>query len=381
MMKGHANISVYQGACIISGLSIGSGVMAVPHFFVQNYWVIALVMIALAWMLCAMLNLMIAETAMRSNKDYQIVELFQEYLFPNAPSWVMWLVFITTIINFYLSLLTFSVAATEILTDLLQLPLMVTYGLVFCITAIPILFGLRTMAVSDTMAISIILVIISVMTIMSVKNASVPLRDDIGDLKSMLGLYSMASLAFIGIVSVPQLVTGLGDRQRHVPKAIFLGLGINAFLIISIAIGVSITATDVTEVAIIGWSEALGSTTHILGSLFVLLAIVTSYWGTAYGAAIIYQQRMSISYVSSWIWVVVPTLLMMLFINVGFIELMQASAGLLAVMLIFSIVPMYRASVKRTPNYKGYTLGVLGKNIGQIIVVIGFLLVVVGSIL
>lgn len=379
-MDNHKDISVFEGASIISGLSIGGGVMAVPYFFVQNNWWLALVVIACALWLCAMINLMIAETAMRSNKDYQIVELFQEYVFKTAPAWVMWTVFILTIINFYLALLSFSSAATDILLDILPWPAMGVHAMVFLITAVPILFGLKTLAIGDKLAIGVILVIISIMTVMSFSGATETLRTETQDVASVLRLYSMASLAFIGLVSVPQIVTGMKRNRNQVPKAIYLGLVINLFLVVSVALSVSVTTGSVTEVAIIGWTKALGSTTQILGSLFVLLAIITSYWGTAYAAAIIYQQRIDMKYAFSWAAVVVPVFLITIFFNASFIELMQATAGLLAVMLIFSIVPMYRAAVANTPNYNGFTLGRFGNTIFQVLVILGFVLVIVGSL-
>lgn len=379
-MKNQSDISIFQGASIIAGLSIGSGVMAVPYFFVQNHWVLALGMVLLAFLLCAMLNFMIAEVALRSNKDYQIVELYHEYLFQNAPVWLIWLVFIFTILNFYLALLGFTVAANEILADLTGFSTITMNGIVFFITAVPILFGLKTLAVSDSIAVILILVIISIMTFFSIQQADVPLRIATPNMSSMLGVYAMASFALIGIVSVPQVVTGMKVRRTNIPKAILLGLGINVFLITSIALSVSITTAEVTEVAIIGWGKELGGMTQKLGTLFVLLAIVTSYWGTAYGAAIVYQQRTKINYPLAWALVVVPTLMIPLFVTINFIEIMQATAAILAVILIFSIIPMYRAAVANTPNYTGFHLGFWGNTFFQILVIIGFVMVIIGSV-
>lgn len=379
-MKSDSNISIFQGASLITGLAIGSGVMAVPFFFVQNHFVVAFVMVFLALLLCAGLNLMLAEVSLRSNKEFQIVELMQEYLFTKAPSWVMWLVFISTILNFYLSLLAFTVAGTDILLDLTSWPVWVVHFVIFLITALPILFGLKSLAISESVAVVVIIVIITVLTLLSINEADEPLRTISFEWSKALALYAMSAMAFIGFVSIPQVVTGMKGDGRRVSKAIILGLSINLFLVLAVAMSVSITCSSVSEVAIIGWSRELGGTARIIGTAFVLLAIVTSYWGTAYGAAIIFQQRIFMSYRIAWALVVVPVFIVAFFANFGFIQIMQATTAILAVMLITSIIPMYRSAVANTPNYIGFALGKWGGNLFQILIVLGFVLVVVGSI-
>ena len=65
---------------------------------------------------------------------------------------------------------------------------------------------------------------------------------------------------------------GSGGAHPNIPWAIVCGLGLNFIFIVLItlmAVGVS---KEVTKMAIIGWSMALGKPVHIIGSLFVIFA-------------------------------------------------------------------------------------------------------------
>lgn len=86
----------------------------------------------------------------------------------------------------------------------------------------------------------------------------------------------MAMFSFVAFFSVPQAVQGLNGDPTKVRHAILLGLGLNLAFIVVI-VGCSLAASaSITELAIIGWSQGIGTWAQVLGSVFTILAMLTT---------------------------------------------------------------------------------------------------------
>lgn len=97
------------------------------------------------------------------------------------------------------------------------------------------------------------------------------------------------------LFSVPQAVEGLSHSDSGKEKiggSIALGLMINLLITIAISVCAIIASDEVTEVAIIGWSESLGIYVKIFASLFVAFAMVTSYWAISLALSDIVKEQM-----------------------------------------------------------------------------------------
>ena len=83
-------------------------------------------------------------------------------------------------------------------------------------------------------------------------------------------------------------------------------------LILVITLMAILVSEEVTEMAIIGWGNAVGIWATVLGSGFVLLAVLTSYWSTSYALAVILKERLGWQYRTSWLAATLPTLVIAL---------------------------------------------------------------------
>ncbi len=103
---------------------------------------------------------------------------------------------------------------------------------------------------------------------------------------------------------------------------------------------------DVTAVAITGWGKALSPWTLVIGSVLILLAMLTTYWALSFALVVIIQERTGASNRIAWIAATLPSFLAAItgvtdFI--GFLRLTTAASGFLVAM---SIVPALRGVIK-----------------------------------
>jgi len=101
---------------------------------------------------------------------------------------------------------------------------------------------------------------------------------------------------------------------------------------------------------IVGWGNAIGPWAITMGSGFVFLAIMTSYWSTSYALAIVIEERLKWDYRLCWLVATLPTLVLAMANITGFLGFMRIAGGLLAVLISIMVIPAYRGSIKYGTN-------------------------------
>ena len=94
--------------------------------------------------------------------------------------------------------------------------------------------------------------------------------------------------------------------------------------------------------AIIGITARLGGWTGPAGSLFMLAALLTTYWAVSLALADMIRERTGIAHVPAWLIATLPSLLVLLAGLWSFVELLGLAAGSTAAVVALVVVPMYR---------------------------------------
>jgi len=181
--------------------------------------------------------------------------------------------------------------------------------------------------------------------------------------------------------SVPQVVKGLGHDRRGAVRAILVGLGINGVLTAAVALIALGISTKVTEVAIIGITERMGSWAGLTGSLLIVAALVTSYWSVSLALADILRERTGIPGKLAWLFATLPSLLI-LWVGVWqFLEWLRLAAGATAIVVALITIPMYRQAQRIGPvSDPGWTLGRWGSPAMLAIALLSLVLMAIGSL-
>ena len=371
-------LTVWEAACIITGYGVGGGVMAMPYLAAKNGLAVSLAVLAAALLASFVLHTMIAEMTVKSGSGAQIIGAFSKYLFRGK--WKKGLTlgfFLLMSLVLFTNLAAYISGAAEILSGLLGIPLLGAQLLFYVGAASVVLFGLKAVGVSEKLAVGVIFAMVALLAVFSLFHIRNPLPWRAGTLNEGLAFFGMAMFAFLAFFSVPQAVQGLDGDIKQVRKAIFLGMFNNFVLIVVITVCALLSSTEVTQVAMIGWSAGIGSWAQLVGSLFTILAMLTTYWSISLALSDIVEEQLHLDRRLCWLIATLPSLLMTFAGLAGFLEFMRLAGGLIAILVAVMGVPAYRRS-RLEPG--GSMLGRWGGTGMQLAMVAAYLLMAVGNV-
>lgn len=371
-------LTVWESACIITGYGIGGGVMAMPYLAQKNGIIVGSIILVIAFAASVLLHLMIAELSMKSGENPQIISVFSKYLFQGRfqkPLTIGFFVIMTLVL--FTNLAAYISGAAEILTPMLGLPMIVSKLIFYVVAASVVLFGLKAVGLSEKYAVAAIYAMVIVLAGASITKIQNSLPVAPGTVNQALAYFGMAMFAFSAFFSVPQAVTGLGGDRKKVAKAVTLGILNNLILIMVIVICALLASPEVTPVAMVGWSQGIGVWAEIVGSVFTILAMLTTYWSISLALSEIVAEQTRLSTRICWIIATVPSLLLTFLGFGGFMEFMRLAGGLIAILIALLVVPAFRKSRKEA----GPTvLGRYGNTAAQIAIIILYILMAVGNV-
>ena len=371
-------LTIAESACIITGYGIGGGVMAMPYLAQRNGVLVSLFILAAAFLASFVLHVMIAELVVKSGGGSQIIEVFSRYLFRGKYKKLLTLAFFVIMaLVLFTNLAAYISGAAEIISELLGISLWLSRLLFYVAAASVVLFGLKAVGVSEKLAVGIIFLLVGLLACFSLLHIRNPLPVKAGSLTEGLAYFGMAMFAFSAFFSVPQAAAGLGGDGKKVRKAVFLGLLNNVILITVITVCALLSSAQVTEVAMIGWSRGIGSWAEIVGSLFTILAMLTTYWSISLALADIVEEQLKLSKRICWVIATLPSLALTFAGLGGFMEFMRLAGGLIAILIALMVVPAF-CKASREPG--GSLLGRWGGGWMQVLIIIAYLLMAVGNV-
>jgi amino acid permease len=381
-MKQKNHLTLLEASSIVMGSGVGGGIMAVPFLASQSGFTSFILVLAAAYGFNLLIHLMLVEVMLRDGGDNQIVELIRRYVFSGRTGLiVLQILFIFLLLSFLANLSAYLQGGGEILSGLTGLPAYLTRTILYVISAAIVFFGLKNVGIFEKYALFGIVIII---VIISAGTATIPFNIELsvyGGTTAALALYGMVMYSLYSFFAVPQAVKGLSHDRKKAVKAVVLGTSFNCLLIFFftlIAMGIS---RPVTEIAIIGIGSAAGKFVHSAGSLFILLAMLTSFWSISLALSDIIRERTNTGPRISWLFATLPPLLFTFTGWFSFTEFLKIAAGIVALILVFVTVPLYLRTKKTGPVKKPeWSLGGWGHPVVMTILVIMTVLMGLGSL-
>jgi len=351
-------LSLFEATSIIAGYGIGGGVLALPYLVSRCGLASAALVIGLAYAASLLLHLYIAELAAGDGTGKQIVELYRTYLFTGRwGSAFTWAFFIVMGVVFLANLAAYVAGGNEVLSQALGLPEPWGALAFYAMAALVAALGLKALGVAEkwaVIAMAAIFVALAAATIALRLEAGGPARAWTLALGAgpespslPLALFGMAMFCFAAFFSVPQAVVGLANRPGLVRKAVALGLGLNAVIILLVTTMSLLASEEVTEIATIGWARALGPWAEAAGAAFVILAMLSSYWSISFALSTIIEERLRLPRLGAWAMATIPTLLIALAGLGGFMDFMRTAGGGIAILIAALFLPAYYSYRKK----------------------------------
>lgn len=372
-------ISTWEAACIITGYGIGGGVLAMPYLASKNGIITALIILFAAFALSILLHLMIADICLKSEPGAQIVSVFSRFMFKGKYKNLLTIIFFALMaIVLFANLAAYNAAASEVLNGIIGIGDTLCDIIFYVLAASVVLFGLKAVAVSEKLMVAIIFGLIAVLAVASLMNVQNPLSLEAGSLHDAVEYYGMAMLAFAAFFSVPQAVDGLAGDRKEIKKAIFLGLGNNLVIIIVVMICALLSSKEVTEVGMVGWSEGIGLWAQIIGGLFTLFAMLTTYWSVSLALKDILQEQTKLNGKLCWLIATLPSLILALSNLGSFLDFLELAGGAIAIIIAMLFVPCYRLALKEVP---GTIVKPLSKSWVHFVIMAAYILMGIGNII
>ncbi len=336
-------LTYIEASSVIAGYGIGGGIMAVPYLISRTGMWSALLVLVVAYAVSVALHLMIAELAAGDGRGSQIVELFDRYLFTGKRGPLLtWIFFVIMGIVFLTNLTAYVSGGGEVLSAGAGVPQWLGNILFYAAAAFIAAMGLKVLGVAEKWAVILmtgLFVVLSAATLfVPLRLPDIPNRMDTGT----LALYGMLMFCFASFFSVPQAAAGLSRKPRLIPLAVITGIGINLVLILLVSFMAILASKEVTEIAVVGWSAVIGNWAGICGTVFVVLAMLTSYWSISFALATIVRERTKWGTFPAWALATIPTLVLSLLGLGGFLSFMRTAGGGIAVLVAVLLVPTYR---------------------------------------
>ena len=379
-IRSESKLTFFEATSIIVGHGVGSGILSVPFLASRNRWYDILWIILLVYGINLVMHFMIAELSY-NNGGAQFIKCFEKELFvgrlKKAATWFAFgLLGFSVVVN----VSGFIAGAAAVFEAWFGLPSAAGMLLFYVLAASVVYIGMKLVGICEKIAVFSMVGVIGILFIATLVSDISPLPDSFVSASNLLALYSMVSFSLSAVMSVPQVVKGLNGDRNQIMGSIAAGTGINVGLILLITFMTLLGAgSGVTENgALVDLSLHLGGWVSIIGYIFSLLALATSFWANTLNLRDIVNEQTGWGVKKSWLAASLPCLVIALIGVESFVGFTRL-AGVVQVLTGIGIIIAYNRSRK----HEGSSLicGRLGTIPFQIIVVISSLLSTIGSLL
>ena len=379
-IRSESKLTFFEATSIIVGHGVGSGILSVPFLASRNRWYDILWIILLVYGINLVMHFMIAELSY-NNGGAQFIKCFEKELFvgrmKKAATWFAFgLLGFSVVVN----VSGFIAGASAVFEAWFGLPSAAGMLLFYVLAASVVYIGMKLVGICEKIAVFSMVGVIGILFIATLISDVSPLPASFVSASNLLALYSMVSFSLSAVMSVPQVVKGLNGDRNQIMGSIAAGTGIYVGLILLITFMTLLGAgSGVTENgALVDLSLHLGGWVSIIGYIFSLLALATSFWANTLNLRDIVNEQTGWGVKKSWLAASLPCLVIALIGVESFVGFTRL-AGVVQVLTGIGIIIAYNRSRK----HEGSSLicGRLGTIPFQVIVVVSSLLSTIGSLL
>jgi len=267
--------SVGEAIFMITGMTIGAGVLGLPYVVAQVGLITGLLYIVGLGLVMMFLNLMLGEISIRTNQELQLAGFAGKYL----GRWAKIILSITIILSSYGVLLAYIIGEGEVLAALFGGMPAFWSVLFWVFGSVMVWFGLQTIKKVEKWLSLGVIFIITGLSIFLLKKFNFENLAYFNPVNLFLpyGVVLFALHASPAIVEAHALLPG---SQKHFKKAIIIGtlIPICVYLLF-VAATVGFSGQNITEVATVGLSRQFGPFIAVLFNLFAALAMGTGFMG------------------------------------------------------------------------------------------------------
>lgn len=374
-----ARLTFAEATSIIVGHGVGSGILSIPYLASRNSAAVLMITVVGVYGINLLLHFMIAELSL-NHGGAQFIKCFEGELFRGRLKKIFtWAAFALLGFSVLVNVSGFLTGAGAVLQSWLGLPMLAGQLLFYAVAGAVVFVGMKLVGLCEKYAVYAMLGVIGILVAATlVKGVQGPQLAFVAN-GNVLALFSMVSFALSAVMSVPQVVKGLNGDAKQIRCAITAGTGVNIGLVVVITfttlfgVGKNISQSG----ALVDLSAHLGGWVGIVGYLFSLLALATSFWANTLNLRDVVDEQTHWGTKPSWAAATIPSLFVAL-LGVGSFIGLTRLAGVVQVLTGVGVIVAYNLSRRRVG--KSEICGVWGTLPFQILVVIASIASTVGSL-
>ena len=379
-IQSESRLTFLEATSIIVGHGVGAGILAVPYLASRAPWWDFLWILAVAYAVNLLLHLMIAELSLNNN-GAQFVKCFENELFTGRFKKIAtWIVFGFLAFSVLCNVASFITGSAAVFTSWFGLPSWVGMLIYYIIAGLVVFFGMKIVGICEKYSVIAMVVVIGILFVATVTGQTSALPSTFIASTNAMALYSTVAFSLSAVMSVPQVVKGVSGDRKKIIGAIAAGTGINAFLIIVVTFmtllgaGQAITKNG----ALVDLSASLGGWVSIVGYIFSILALSTSFWANTLNMRDIIAEQTKWNLKLCWLLATLPCLILALCGMTSFVGFARL-AGIIQVLTGIGIIIAYSRSRKRVGQ--SLICGRFGTLPFQIIVILSSIMATLGSVI
>lgn len=379
-MQGESKLNFLEATGIIVGHGVGSGILSVPYLASHNSFRETVFILIFAYIVALVLHLIIAELSYNNN-GAQFVKCFDSELFAGKIKTVLtWTAFILLGVSVIFNVSAFLTGAAAVFAQWFGLPDFVGILIFYVLGAGVVFVGMKLVGICEKYAVIAMVVVMGVIFVATLMRGTEALPTDWRGFNNALALFGMISFSLSAVMSTPQVVKGLGGDKKRIRSSIALGLALNASLIFLITLTTLLgTGGDVSEKgAFVDLARRFGGWVAVVGYVFTLLALATSFWANTLNLRDIVSEQTGWGRRLSWLIASLPCLVLAMLGLDSFVGFTRF-ASIIQVVTGIGIIVAYNCSRRRVG--KSPICGVFGSLPFQILVVAFTLLASVGAVM
>ena len=240
--------------------------------------------------------------------------------------------------------------------------------------------GMRIVGICEKISVFAMVIVIGILFVATLISETSPLPTHFVSSTNVIALYSMIAFSLSAVMSVPQVVKGLDGDRNKIRASVATGTALNTAIIIVITVITLLGAgTSISQDgALVDLSKHLGGWVSIVGYIFSLLALSTSFWANTLNLRDIVHEQLKLNVKLCWLIASLPCLIIALLGIQSFVGFTRL-AGVVQVLTGVGIIIAYNRSRKRAGESP--ICGKLGTIAFQLLVIIGSIISTVGSVL
>ncbi|MBQ9685726.1 MAG: hypothetical protein IJV41_04135 [Oscillospiraceae bacterium] len=378
-IQGESRLSFWEATSIIVGHGVGSGILSVPFLAAHNSLREVLLILGFCYLFNLVLHLIIAELSY-NNDGAQFVSCLDAELFSGKIKTVLtWAAFVLLGLSVIFNVSAFLTGAAAVFRSWLGLPDAVGMLLFYVLGAGVVFVGMKLVGICEKIAVGSMVAVVGILFVATLLSETSALPAGWHGLNNALALFSMISFSLSAVMSTPQVVKGLEGDAKRIRAAIATGLALNAGLILLITLMTLLGAGEniSEDGALVDLAAHLGGWVSMIGYIFTLLALATSFWANTLNLRDIVHEQTKWGLRVSWLAASLPCLGLAFFGLTSFVGFTRF-ASIIQVVTGIGVVTAYHLSRKRVKE--SALVGHFGTLPFQLLVILCTVLATAGAV-